>query len=126
MVGTASNTPAPLLAAVSANTVGGGLNNGANPGTKVQRAVFTVQVDPTVTAGTIVINGSTDGSTYATALGTFVIAGSQGVYKSMLALFLGAGSNFTGFNAVLSGYAGSGNVTVTWADEEDFDGSGLF
>jgi hypothetical protein len=126
MVGTASNTPAPLLAAVSANTVGGGLNNGANPGTKVQRAVFTVQVDPTVTAGTIVINGSTDGSTYATALGTFVIAGSQGVYKSMLALFLGAGSNFVGFNAVLSGYAGSGNVTVTWADEEDFDGSGLF
>ena len=45
MVGTASNTPVTLLS-VAANTTGGGFNNGANPGSKVQRAVFTCLSGP--------------------------------------------------------------------------------
>jgi hypothetical protein len=121
-----ANTPVALLSAVSANTTGTGQNNGTGTGSPVQRGVFTAQVDPTVTAATIVINGSTDGSTYTTALGTFVIASSRGAYKSVLALAFGPSSPFVGFNAVLTGYAGTGNVSVTWADEETFDGSGLF
>ena len=120
-----ANTPVTLLS-VAANTTGTGQNNGAGTGSPVQRALFTIQVDPTVTAATIVINGSLDGSTYATAVDTFVIAASKGVYKASIALAFGAPGPFVGFNAVLSGYAGSGNVVVIWADEEEFDGSGLF
>ena len=74
-------------------------------GNPMVRVSAMMTCDPGVTAATITVNGSADASTFVPIL-TFT----GGLRCS--AMWFNAGSTYRAFNAVLSGYTGTGNVYV--------------
>ena len=95
-----SNGAAPLLTAGATGTT-----QDFGSGNTMVRVSAHMTCDPGVTAATITVNGSADASTFVPIL-TFT----NGLRCS--AAWFNAGSTYRAFNAVLSNYAGTGNVYV--------------
>lgn len=99
-------TAPPTSGGAAAPTANGtGATQDFGTGNTMSRVSAEMTCDPGVTAATVVINGSTDGSTFVPLL-TFT----NGLRAA--GVWFKAGSAYRAFNAVLSGYTGTGAVYV--------------
>jgi hypothetical protein len=83
-------------------------------GTTMKRVAVEVNTDSTVTAGVVTVNGAATDTGYAAiAVLTFTHAGSKAAF-----VWYDPASTYEWFNCTLSGYAGTGNVTVTVSEAQ--------